>query len=158
MRPGFDASLAYARPGDIPPGTPLGTVTCTLVPQGGVYDRAGLADAATAEATMLFDEAGQVLYLSITVPGGHEDLLSFHSAFGTWLQEAHPDVFAATYDKELVDEVGIDTCLSAGRQYVDESGEYVGERCLIDTMAGRVLWAQVLDEFLAQSEDYPVGG
>jgi hypothetical protein len=130
-------------------------VECTWVPRGGVYDRAGISNPATAVATVLFNENTEIVAVSI-LAGRHAELLSFHIAFGTWLKEAHPKVFDATFDRTLADELGIESCLTRGRIVRDDAGQIVSGRCLTDTMDGRVLWAGVLDEFLTQSDDYPI--
>lgn len=131
------------------------TVECTWVPRGGVYDRAGVVNAATAEASMLFNENNEIVRLSIRTVRT-EELSEFHTAFGTWLRESHPEVFDATFRTLLVDEIGLESCLTTGNAVRNEAGVTMNHRCLTDTMDGRALWIGVIDEFLAQSDDYPI--
>lgn len=53
-------------------------------------------------------------------------------------------------------QCGSSATLCVRRREWRRPGEIVPGRCLTDTMDGRALWADVLDEFLAQSDDYPI--
>ncbi len=71
--------------------------------------------------------------------GERELITQFYVDFGTWLRATHPDVFEATYitSPDLPQPL---------------------ENDHIDTLESRAQWATVLDEFLTQSDIYPLGG
>jgi hypothetical protein len=115
-------------------------VTCTWTQRGGMFDRVGID--MTSDVTLYFDVEGAIYNLVVQLAseqGLHVLGLagSFHPIFGAWLRDTHPDVFAATYTtpEELPRPL---------------------DRDHIDKLESRAQWAAVLDEFLAQSDTYPL--
>ena len=113
-------------------------VSCTWVQRGGMFERVGIDS--TSNVTLYFDEEGAIYNLVVELPAGHALLVQtaeVYPTFGAWLRDAHPDVFAATYTTpaELPQPLPRDA---------------------IDNLESRAQWAAVLDEFLAQSDTYPL--
>ena len=113
-------------------------VRCTWVQRGGVFERVGIE--VTSEVEVFFNQDGAIFNLVAPFDdqAKFELFADFYPAFGIWLREAHPDVFEATYD----------TPPDLQLQQHDA----------IDTLESRAQWAAVLDEFLTQSDVYPLGG
>jgi hypothetical protein len=112
-------------------------VLCNWVQRGGVFERAGIE--LTSNVTLYFDEDGAVYNMTAPLVDerGDREPGQFYPAFGAWLREAHPDVFEATYT-------------------TPPDVPQPLERDAIDTLESRAQWAAVLDEFLAQSDTYPL--
>ena len=108
---------------------------CTWVQRGGVFERAGID--MTADTVLFFDEEGAIISQSMASVSSYFPLREFLPTFGSWLRDSHPDVFEATYDTVLPEPVSGDAN---------------------DTLESRAQWAAVLDEFLEQSDTYPLNG
>ena len=110
-------------------------VRCTWTQRGGVFERSGTE--LTASVALLLDDGGLIVAQDVTFVGDPDPVADFYPAFGSWLQDAHPDIFEATYNTVLPDPLANDA---------------------IDTIDSPAQWAAVLDEFLAQSNTNPLDG
>jgi hypothetical protein len=91
----------------------------------------------TADTVLFFDEEGAIISQSLAWVSSYSPLGEFLPTFGSWLRDSHPDVFEATYDTVLPEPLANDAN---------------------DTLESRAQWAAVLDEFLEQSDTYPLNG
>lgn len=114
-------------------------VRCTWVQRGGMIERSGIE--VTSEVEVFFNQDGEIFNLFAPFDDQTQIRLveEFYAAFGAWLREAHPDLFEATYT----------TSPDFPRPSPYDARP---------TLESRAQWAAVLDEFLTQSDVYPLGG
>lgn len=113
--------------------TPVGTIVCVMAEQHDFHQAGGL-EPFTNTFTFRVNDAGEISFVSQSVPDHFRTYYTYRSRFRIWVSETHP---------ESVARIG------------SLPGNYRGPSRFFDgDSAAAVL--ELVDEFVAQSDDYPI--
>ncbi len=114
--------------------TRIDTIVCVMAEQHDLHEAAGLPPYANT-FTLRVNEAGEISYVSQSVPDHFRTYYAFRSRFTIWLLDAHPEEAA---------------------RIAGWPGVYQGPSAFFDADSATAA-LEFVDEFVAQSTDYPPG-